>query len=167
MRNWDSNARRLRQIRRQRARHPRGRVDSIGPMRHSKGMARSKDWNRLADYVVGKRSEEGITQIDLAQRMGVDVKTVRRIEAGNSVAKTTLAKIDRAFHEPAGTARAVLDGTSPGHDQPKLEDEVEYQIWAIKGLPDEEKWSFIDLHRARKLRVTQKGDDRNRRIRTA
>ncbi|MFF5988166.1 helix-turn-helix domain-containing protein [Prauserella flavalba] len=63
----------------------------------------------MADFVLAKRAEVGITQRELARRMGFDVKTVRAIEAGRSVAKTTVAALDGAFDLPVGTARRALE----------------------------------------------------------
>ncbi|WP_158303161.1 helix-turn-helix domain-containing protein [Prauserella endophytica] len=76
-------------------------------------MPNGKNWNRLADLVLRERQKARITQRQLADRMGVDVRSVRRIEAGQSVAKKTVAAIDDAFDLPTGTARSSLEQEHP------------------------------------------------------
>lgn len=109
MRNWTSSQRR------RRANTPPRRMDRRGPNRHARCVADRKEWNRLADLVLRERKAAGWTQKQLADRMDVDVRSVRRIEAGQSVAKTTVAAIDSAFSLPPGTARATLE---PGQKEP-------------------------------------------------
>lgn len=121
MRHWTSKQRAQRA---RRASRPAPRMDKRGPSRHPKGVTTGKDWNRLADYVLSRRSDEGMTQLELSQRMGVDLKTVRRIESGRSVAKTTVAAIDHAFNAPRGTARAALEGDDTAVTMSRGEAEV-------------------------------------------
>jgi transcriptional regulator with XRE-family HTH domain len=153
MRYWTSKERA------RRAKRPGRRVDTRGPMRHSQGMRPRRDANRLADFVLGKRAELKISQIELARRMGTDVRTVRRIEAGQSVSKRTMAAIDVALELPHGSARAAAEGgelpeaTPPAPEFPAdLQDDVERQLWSIEGLTEEERWQYIDLHRLRARR---------------
>lgn len=68
--------------------------------------------------MLAKRAAAGITQSELADRMGLEARTVRAIEKGRSVASTTVAAIDTAFDLPIGTARRVLE---EGFDEPAAE----------------------------------------------
>lgn len=118
-------------------------------------METGKDWDRLRDLVLALRAHAKINRAELATRMGVQEKTVMRLENSQSVAASTVASIDLAFELPIGTARRVLeDGWTPTVKQAiagfQIEDEPEDQH--IAAMSDEEL-----LEMARDLdRITQR-----------
>ena len=142
MRYWDSSKR---QQRRRRARRPRGRVDNSRPMRHSGTVQDRKDWNRLADYVLRERKQRGITQQQLAELMDVNIRSVRRIEKGESVSKTTLAAIDVAFGAPSGTARKILLA-SPNTPEPAESPQGKAAIERLLSMTREEMLREAELY---------------------
>lgn len=108
VRHWTSRQRA------QRGERPHYRVDMRGPLGHPRHVPKGKEWEsdawtRLADFVLAKRDELDLSQQQLADRMKVDVKTVRAIEKRKSVAQTTLSALDRALEVEIGTARRILD----------------------------------------------------------
>ena len=59
---------------------------------------------RLSNRLKEKRSELGLTQAELAERVGVTRKTVNTVENGVFVPSTLLAlKLARALNEPVET----------------------------------------------------------------
>ncbi|MFD8496270.1 helix-turn-helix transcriptional regulator [Amycolatopsis sp. NPDC059657] len=76
-------------------------------------MAGEGQSRNLADQVISGRAREGLEQADLADRMGVSLKTVQRIEAGKPVSPTTLSKLGDALHWPTGGYRVAMAGRDP------------------------------------------------------
>lgn len=103
MRHWQGKARR----------RPPLRLDSQRPTGDSYAMASGTDLDRLADYVTSRRVELGIDVAELARRMDMHPKTVRRIEAGNSVKRDTYAALEKELGWTPGSARRVLEGSTP------------------------------------------------------
>ncbi|HEX3783697.1 MAG TPA: hypothetical protein VHX38_28880 [Pseudonocardiaceae bacterium] len=86
-------------------------------------MTNSRDWVRLADYVINRRAELGYGgQEALADAAGFSVKTVTRIEGGTAVSSSTLGKLERGLRWMPGSVRAVLAGGLPT-EQPEPEAE--------------------------------------------
>lgn len=72
------------------------------------------DWQRLADHVISRRTHQDYdTQELLAAAAGVALKTVGRLERGESVSNSTLSKIERALSWAPGSMRAILAGGDP------------------------------------------------------
>lgn len=149
-------------------------VDTRRPLGHPYRVASGKDWERLSSFVLSERERVEWSQLDLAKRMHVDVKTVRRIEASQSVWGTTLAALERAFDWQPGSARKVLTGGVPTartetaigdgppwlvNGKPDLRDEVERELWGIAELEEELRWAYIQRRR-RKLTSQQRGTGR-------
>jgi transcriptional regulator with XRE-family HTH domain len=137
-------------------------VDTRGLLGHPYRVASGKDSERLASFVLSERERAAWSQVDLAKRMHVDVKTVRRIEANHSVSKRTLAALDRVFEWQPGSARKVLTGGLPTpraesakadgppwlvNGEPDLRDDIERGIWIITEVDEEVRWSHIQRHR--------------------
>ncbi|MEV6879150.1 hypothetical protein [Amycolatopsis sp. NPDC051128] len=47
---------------------------------------------------------------------------------------------------------SLVDSASAAPPGPELRDDIERQLWAISALSEEERWSYIDQHRARQAR---------------
>lgn len=73
--------------------------------------------------------------------MRMDVKTVKRVEAGQSVSKTTLAALDDAFGLDTGTMRRTLEGVDDNELTPRTP--AEKAIIESRYLSDEEKLTAV------------------------
>jgi hypothetical protein len=74
------------------------------------------DWARLAEYVVTRRAELGITQIQVAQRGQMSLDRVQSIEAvrrQGGYRANTLAALERALQWEYGSIKAILAGGEP------------------------------------------------------
>jgi transcriptional regulator with XRE-family HTH domain len=77
-------------------------------------MPNDADWLRLADYVVARRTQLGITsRTAFASASGIAVRTVSQVETGHRVWPSTLAALEEALGWSPGSCRAVLDGGEP------------------------------------------------------
>jgi len=103
MKHWNKRSRR----------RPPLRLDSTRPSGDSYAMAAGTDLDRLADYVTSRRVELSIDVEELARRMAMHPKTVRRIETGQSVKRDTYATLERELGWTPGSARQVLRGGTP------------------------------------------------------
>lgn len=92
---------------------PLTRVDSRRPASHAVGMDRTKDWDRLADYVMNWRVRKGWERPDLAREMRMGERTVERIENATQVRGSTLAALELALDWEPGDARRILTGLEP------------------------------------------------------
>lgn len=75
----------------------------------------TSDWQRLADAVVRRRSELGLTQFEVAQRGPLSLDRVQAIEGVRSTRYrgSTLAALERALEWEYGSVRAVLASSEP------------------------------------------------------
>jgi transcriptional regulator with XRE-family HTH domain len=91
------------------------RLDTTRPPRNTEQVA-SRDLKRLADAVVQRRAELGLSQEEFAERAGtgddrLPIKTLQRVELQKATPRAaTLGAIDRAAGWPTGRARTLLDG---------------------------------------------------------
>ncbi|MEU0465080.1 hypothetical protein ABZ215_13840 [Amycolatopsis sp. NPDC006131] len=126
-----------------------------------------QDWKRLGSFVARKRFEMGYeTPIAFAEaiseRLGdISDRTLTRLENGTRVGRTTLLKVETFFGwDPGMIDRILAGGTPPEYnraasaptaasDEPDLQDEVERKLWAISELSEEDRLTYIQLHRAR------------------
>jgi transcriptional regulator with XRE-family HTH domain len=120
-------------------------------------MSDTTDYDRLADYVLSRRTVLGIDRAGVAGRMGVSTKTVERIELSRSVRSGTLAKLELALGWTPGSARRVLDGGEPTlveqeESVPDLRDDIERAIWAYDVLSKAERLERIKTYRAKTAR---------------
>lgn len=94
---------------RNRPSRPVGRVDSVRPLRHPVHVV-GRDAKRLAEAVRAAREELGMTQKEFAERGGIAMLTVQRVEQGSVSPRTkTFTGLDRAAGWLSGTARAILE----------------------------------------------------------
>jgi transcriptional regulator with XRE-family HTH domain len=63
----------------------------------------------LADVVVSRRCDLGMTQAELAEKAGVAERTVQNIEAGKRPLPLTLAAVARALGMETGELRQAAD----------------------------------------------------------
>ncbi|RSD21964.1 hypothetical protein [Amycolatopsis eburnea] len=120
-----------------------------------------RDWKRLASYVIDARTAAGFpVRRTFAKHIVVSDKTLQRLELDHmAIRPAKLAAIERGVGWAPGSAEAVLAGGEPTllagvtHIAgPDLRDDTERQLWALPDLSDEERWAFIDLHRAHQVR---------------
>ncbi|WP_086848348.1 helix-turn-helix domain-containing protein [Amycolatopsis kentuckyensis] len=71
------------------------------------------DWPRLGAYVTSRRSELYKTVRDFSKAVGISEKTLGKLELGQSVSRTTLAAVERAFGWAPGSCAAILAGGEP------------------------------------------------------
>lgn len=75
------------------------------------------DLRNLAEQVLRSRTRLELEQEDLARLMGVNLKTVQRIESGQQgVAKATLIKLGDALNWPSNGTTVALQGGDPMPD---------------------------------------------------
>ncbi|GLZ36251.1 hypothetical protein Lesp02_84380 [Lentzea sp. NBRC 105346] len=103
----------------------------------------SEDWERLGDYVVSRRVELGYrTQEPFAKAAGISTRTLRELEAGRRVARSTLALVESALGWGAGGATTVLRGGEPNvggpPEQSVTEADVDEAEAAIIGASNDE-----------------------------
>lgn len=124
----------------------RGRdgLDRPSRLRHSARVAeRGRDWNRLAAYVVDRRSVLGYTTrrafSDLIGDL-VEYRTLSNLERGKAVNDNTLAIVERFLKWTPGSCRAVLRGGEPT---------ILAQVDAVKVGPDDDfRNTLITMRRA-------------------
>lgn len=89
---------------------PKGRIDRRGPVRHAVHVTGS-DAKRLAEAVKAVRGEMRLSQEEFAERGGIGLASVQRVEYGQAVRPRagTFDGIDKAARWPAGTARAIFE----------------------------------------------------------
>jgi transcriptional regulator with XRE-family HTH domain len=73
------------------------------------------DWNRVAAAVKDARTRRHWTQLDLAERAGVDLSTVKNLEGRHDFVRwpKTLGAVEAALGKPEGWARAIAEGRTP------------------------------------------------------
>lgn len=104
---------------------------------------------RLADQVVGRRVQLGMSRRDLANAAHVHEGTVGEIERGRQVSRSTLGAVEVALRWEAGSTRSILGGgapvvANPGHQlEPPLQ-----RILDDPDLTAKEKIALIALTRA-------------------
>lgn len=78
------------------------------------------DWQRLADVIRGELAKRGWTQQDLADRAGIDIKTVSLLLNAHPRSRLprTIPQIEAALNWEPGSARAVLEGGEPTQVEP-------------------------------------------------
>jgi transcriptional regulator with XRE-family HTH domain len=121
----------------------------------------ARDFKRLATAVLNRRAELRVSQEEFVRDVDLSVKGLQRIESGEltRIRAKTIGELDRAARWRPGSVQVTLDGGDPtplddaGGD---LRDEAERQLWAITDLSEEERWAFIDLHRARQSRESRR-----------
>lgn len=117
---------------------------------------------RLADAIDERRLDLDLRLTDVAERAGITRQTLRRVrfESGEITALTK-AGLERSLQWRRGSIDAILRGgdptpiespESPGSfrersDESDVEllNEQEEEIWAIKSIPPDRRWSMI-LH---------------------
>lgn len=102
-------------------RRPRSRVDPSRPMREATHVA-GRDLKRLGDAVKSAREQLGDSQPEFAERAGMGIATVQRVEKAEIEPRAaTYGKLDRGAKWPQGTARAIVEqGIKP---PPSVRDE--------------------------------------------
>jgi transcriptional regulator with XRE-family HTH domain len=100
----------MRHLVRKPRRHTTCRIDRTRPLGQTYRVPDGGDWKRLGEFVASWRGRKSWSRAELATRMGMDTKTVDRIEQGKSVAKTTVGKLDVACGWAPGSAVNVLNG---------------------------------------------------------
>lgn len=78
-------------------------------------MTSTRDWQRLAAYVVRRRAQLGLTQIEAAQRGGLSLDRLQAVEGAKrtSYRPATLVLLERALDWKDGSVDAVLVGREP------------------------------------------------------
>lgn len=73
------------------------------------------DWKRLADAIKHRREALGLTQVQLAELMGVSDTTIRNLEGGREFKRlpASVAAVEQALGWAPGSARAILAGGEP------------------------------------------------------
>lgn len=109
----------MRHYRRFRRSRPKCRVDSTRPLRHAVSVA-ERDLKRLGAAIVSVRDLLGVTQEEFAERAGLSLKTVQRVElAIGKPRATTFKGLDRGAGWVSGGARGIYeDGREPVDEQP-------------------------------------------------
>lgn len=116
----------------------------------------SEDWQRLADYVIARRTELGLRdRRALAAVTGVTDRTLGKLENGHRVSASTLGVIENhlgwtpgscrrvlAGGEPATPATAAAPEPEPGYDDPTLR-----HLASTPGLPPDVVRGLIALAR--------------------
>jgi len=95
---------------------------------------------------------------------GVSVRSNVKLESGDPIGPYVYEAYARALPNwTEDTPVTILNGgpippPAKGEEKPRmvegpeLRDDIERQFWAITDLSEEERWIFIDLHRARTQR---------------
>lgn len=88
-------------------------LDRTGPGRQTCSMAK-RDFKRLGKAIEARRGELGLTQAEFADRGGIALKTVSRLENGTADPRQkTLGAVDRAAEWATGTALRITEGVEP------------------------------------------------------
>lgn len=115
-------------------------------------------WKDLGTLVKHERVRLGFTTRDLANKSGIGLRTLERIEAGHAVLDTNLAKLDIVFGWPALRARRIGLGQEPamliGPDgTPIFNDNDERRVWAgleaIEAIDDHDRRIMLVAYRQR------------------
>lgn len=101
----------MRYLTKKRRSRPTCRVDGSGPSRHNPGMSERVP-KSLASGLVERRGELGLTQQQVADRAGLNIKQIQRLESGKVLRPqaATLRQLDMAYELPQGRARQLRDG---------------------------------------------------------
>jgi len=88
---------------------------------HHEGVAKSDEVRQVGRAVAARRGELGMTQQDLADEAGVDIKTVYNLESGGHwpIAKNRAA-LSVALHWEADALNVIAAGGDPSHDGPPV-----------------------------------------------
>lgn len=137
-----------------------GRQTSVVPLRGLKS---------LADYVIARRGELGLTQEEFARGGGIHVKTLQRIERGEITPRAkTIGAIDRAAGWESGSTRAIINGGEPtlpdsgeygpgGLREKTIRDDFERRVMELDTIPIDERWTMIVAHRERHAAPSRSG----------
>jgi transcriptional regulator with XRE-family HTH domain len=118
--------------------------------------------SRVRRYIRAERQRRGWSQADLASAAGIKSRTtIQNLENGSELREGLEAAVEEALGWKVGSIDALREGGEPirlrqasNSDEPDLRDDVERQLWAVKDLTEDERWQYIDQHRARKRRRT-------------
>jgi hypothetical protein len=126
-----------------------------------------EDWERLGSYVRRRRLEPGARERGryfpdiraFAAATGIHERTLGKLENGHSVGQNTLAAVEIALEWAPQSAKSILGGGEPREmastsakrsaGSPDLRDDAERKLWAIDELSEEDRWTYINFHRAR------------------
>jgi len=146
------------------------------------------NWNRLAELVLARRRELGLSQMALADKAGVHVTTIRHLEAGRVANELPRSRnqIEPELGWAGGSFEAVLNGgeptlvderaaaAGPAIDPAKVagalellrsrsDDDDEVAQILESDLPPDTKFALLELHRERLARAErQTREDRER-----
>jgi hypothetical protein len=125
-----------------------------------------EDWGRLGSYVRRRRlspeaRERGFYFPDIrafSAATGIHERTLGKLENGHTVGQNTLTAVEIALDWGPQSAKSILAGGEPteatsaprSSGGPDLLDDVERKLWAITDLAEEDRWTYINFHRARK-----------------
>ncbi|MBX3183150.1 MAG: helix-turn-helix transcriptional regulator [Polyangiaceae bacterium] len=79
----------------------------------------------LGQRVIELRKKRGLTQQQLAERLGIDPRDLRRVESGDNVTVRMLVRLAKALVVPIGdlfVAPKVRDARRPGRPRKVTED---------------------------------------------
>jgi transcriptional regulator with XRE-family HTH domain len=128
---------------------PRCRVDISRPIRHAVHVT-GRENKRLAEAVIALRGQLNLTQQELADRAGLSLTTIIRVEGGKNMPRPqTFGAIDRVAGWESGSARALyLRGTPPvmAKEASNLRDDNERKLWALD-LPADVRLGYIEQYR--------------------
>lgn len=104
------------------------------------------NWKRFGRWVAEKRESLGLTQSDLASRIGRDRQTVYRIENGDATKRPTVIKLAEALGQQPATALNIAFGATEKEMQPKYnQDEI---ISCLQGLNERQLEDILIMVRA-------------------
>ncbi len=81
----------------------------------------TNDWRKVADWVVRRRADLGLTQVELAQKAGISLDRIQSIEAvrrQGGYRGTTIAALEKALGWDYGSVESILAGGNPGTSIP-------------------------------------------------
>lgn len=78
------------------------------------------DWQRVAEALAQRRAELALSQIDVARRAQLSVRTIAGLSQGQAREYTakTLRLVEQALQWPPGTIRAYLEDRPPPQEPP-------------------------------------------------
>jgi hypothetical protein len=112
-----------------------------------------EDWQRLADYIVGRRVELGMRdRRALATATGVTERTLGKLENGQHVSASTLGMVENRLGWAPGSCRRILAGGEPNAGPPDLGQEERgdptlFHIASTPGLPPDVVRGLVALAR--------------------
>ena len=109
--------------------------------------------SQLTAAMERRRVELGVTWRQIAAKSGLSIEVLRSVRKENrEITPRTRRALEVGLEWPQGTVTAILEGKPlpSTDDEPAGLDEVERQLWAIKGLATSVRWSYIELYRDHK-----------------